>query len=155
MCSIKMVLLGIGSALLLGVIALILVFNYAIVKYYTDATESYTLATTITVISLTVTLIAVLLIPIDIYISTEDQKFSGILIGKEHVRLVLLSVFCTMVFLSFIAIPFTYFYGEERYDEIDGDGSLCDKVCTASKYTFGFIIVCSVLILIGLIFRPG
>jgi LMBR1 domain-containing protein 1 len=119
-----MVLLGIGSGLLVLIVIVILVFNYVLVKYYTDPTESYNLASIVTVLSLTVTLVAVLIIPIDIYISAEQQKIEGILIGKEHIRLILVSLFGVMVFLSFIAIPFTYFYGEERYDEIDNDDNI-------------------------------
>ena len=60
-----------------------------------------------------------------------------------------------MVVLAFIAIPFTYFYGEERYDEIDNDSNVVDKMCTSAKYTFGFMIICTILIVVGLIFRPG
>lgn len=60
-----------------------------------------------------------------------------------------------MVLLAFIFIPFTYFYGEERFDEMDYDSNVVEKICTAAKYTLGFIIVCTVLIVVGLIFRPG
>lgn len=134
----------------------VLFFNYTIVKYYTDPSEHYILATVITTLSLSITLFCVLLVPIDILVSSGRVKdISDIDIPKETVQSLFLFLFSVMLLLAFMMIPFTYFFGEEQYDEIDSDGNeLCEKVCESLKYTASFMLVCAVLVIIGLIFRP-
>ncbi|CAG9328401.1 LMBRD1 [Blepharisma stoltei] len=135
---------------------LILFFNYTIVKYYTDTSEHYHLATVVTVLSLSITLFCVLLVPIDILIASGRVKdISDIDIPKETVRNIFLSLFSIMLLLAFMLIPFAYFYGEEQFDEIDSDGNaLCEKICESMKYTASFMLICAVLVIVGLIFRP-
>ncbi|XP_073425490.1 lysosomal cobalamin transport escort protein LMBD1 isoform X2 [Dendrobates tinctorius] len=50
-----------------------------------------------------------------------------------------------ILFCVFLWIPFVYFY----YEEKDEDRTSCSQIKTALKYTFGFMLVCSCLLLIG------
>lgn len=139
------------GALLIG----ILVFNFLLVKYYIDPSESYALATVVTMLSFSVTLMCVLLIPLDIFIASGQQEYLEI--SHETIRELFFWLFICMLVLAFVLIPFTYFYGEEKLDdEIDDDRvEFCDKVCEALKYTMGFMLVCALLVIVGLIFRPN
>jgi len=54
---------------------MILLFNYIFYKYYVDQTDSYPLATFTIVVSMSIGLLCVLLIPIDIFLTTfKDEK---------------------------------------------------------------------------------
>jgi hypothetical protein len=57
-----------------------MLFNYIFYKYYVDKTDSYSLATITVVIAMSIGLICVLLIPIDIFMTTskDAEKLSGI-----------------------------------------------------------------------------
>lgn len=47
-------------------------------------------------------------------------------------------LYCANLFISFFAIPFTYFYGEERQDFLDMDYEIdknCTKIVNSLKYT--------------------
>jgi LMBR1 domain-containing protein 1 len=141
-----------GCVILVTMISLVVGLNYLITKHYTEPGESYTLATVVTVLSLSVTLLATLLVPLDLFI-TAGVKLVDFDFTQEELRGVLFGCFIAMLLLAFLFIPFTYFYGEERFDEIDSD-SFCDRVCESLKYTAAFVIVCLVLVIVGLILRP-
>ena len=131
---------------------LTLLFNYFFVKYYCDPHESYPLAILTIVCSLSVTLICVLLIPIDILI-TSDTGFKEI--NNESIKNTILFLFSFMLISAFVLTPFAYFYGEETFDEIDGENeATCEKVCESCKYTAVTVLVFGLLFIIGLIFRP-
>ena len=133
---------------------LTLLFNYLFVKYYCDPSESYHLASFVIILSLSVTVTCVLLIPIDILVAADSVD--GIeQVNNDTVRTIFLGLFSMMLVSAFILTPFAYFYGEETYDEIDADDdAVCEKICESSKYTAITMLVCSILIIIGLIFRP-
>jgi LMBR1 domain-containing protein 1 len=135
-------------------LVLTLLFNYLFVKYYLDPNESYFLGTLVIISSLSVTLICVLIIPIDILLAADSVE--GIdKVNNETVREIILSLFTIMLVLAFVLTPFAYFYGEEVYDEIDSDfESNCERICESCKYTAVTMLVCSILMIIGLIFRP-
>lgn len=129
----------------------ILGFNYVLVKYYTDPSESYCLATLISTLSLSVTLLAVLLVPVDILAASGGDD----LLSSEVVGSALLALFVAMLLLAFLLIPFTYFFGEERADEFDSERDvLIDRVCESLKSTLWYALICAVLILVGLVLRP-
>jgi len=60
--------------ILLITLSVILLFNYFFYKYYVDPTDSYPLATFTVVIGMTVGLLCVLLIPIDIFLTTHNSQ---------------------------------------------------------------------------------
>jgi len=137
------------------VLMAILLFNYLLVKYYTDPAESYGLATFTIAFSLTVTLLTVLLIPVDVYVvSIGHTSFANLQISREMVKDLYTVLYILMVVDAFFLIPFSYFYGEERMDEIDGFDNPCQQICNALKYTVYFIILLGILILTVLVVRP-
>lgn len=146
-----MEILTIGYIVFLTLLMATLSFSFLLVKYYTHPSESYTLATVTTTLSFSLTLSCVLLVPIDIFITSSR----ALNIPQDTLMDVLTGLLILMLVLAFVLIPFVYFYGEETYDEIDSDyENQCERVCEASKYTAGFMLICSVLIIIGLLFRP-
>lgn len=143
-----------GYVIFVLLVLAILLFNYLIVKYYSDPNENYMLASVVTILSLSVTLICVLFIPIDILITADT--IDGIeQVSDDSVLNIILSLFGFMLILAFVLTPFAYFYGEETFDEIDSDDeNLCEKICESCKYTAITMLVCAILIIVGLIFRP-
>jgi hypothetical protein len=83
--------------ILLITLSVILLFNYFFYKYYVDPTDSYPLATFTVVIGMTVGLLCVLLIPIDIFLTTTHnsqniQKISEIIkIDKSYFQTIMYS----------------------------------------------------------------
>lgn len=145
--------LAVGYGIFLVLLILLLCFNFILVKYYTDPSESYLLATIVTVLSLTVTLVAALLLPIDIFISSYEEEDSTL--TPEALRQSLTFLLAAMGLLAFVLIPFAYFFGEDRLeDDLDEGSSVCDRVVEATKFTGLFMLLCCVLIIIGLVLRP-
>jgi LMBR1 domain-containing protein 1 len=149
-----MEILAVGLAIFAGLLLVVGVFNYSFVKHYADPSENYALATWVVVGSLSATLMTVLLVPLDILVTTD--AIPGIeIIGGESFRSVLFGAFGLMICFAFVILPFAYFYGEERGDEIDGeDGNVCEKTCESCKYTAITVLVCVGLAIIGLVCRP-
>ncbi|XP_075926074.1 lysosomal cobalamin transport escort protein LMBD1 isoform X3 [Petromyzon marinus] len=57
------------------------------------------------------------------------------------------TLYSLVLLFVFFWIPFVYFYYEEKgLEEFDSTRS---RLCTAFKYTIGFVVVCGVLLLIG------
>ena len=145
--------LAVGYGIFVVLLVLILFFNFILVKYYTDPAESYLLATLVTVFSLSVTLVAALLIPIDIFLATAAGEETDL--AQETLRQSLIFLLVSMGLLAFVLIPFAYFFGEDRLeDDLDEGSSLCDRIAEATKFTGLFMLLCSILIIIGLVFRP-
>lgn len=147
-------ILAAGYVIFTFLLALTLLFNYLFVKYYCDPHESYLLASVVTILSLSTTVTCVLLIPIDILVAADNVN--GIeQVDNDTVRSIFLTLFSVMLISAFVLTPFAYFYGEESFDEIDSDPeAICEKVCESCKYTAITMLVCAVLIIIGLLFRP-
>uniref|UniRef100_A0A8C5WT82 Lysosomal cobalamin transport escort protein LMBD1 n=1 Tax=Laticauda laticaudata TaxID=8630 RepID=A0A8C5WT82_LATLA len=56
------------------------------------------------------------------------------------------TLYSIILFCVFLWIPFVYFYYEEKDED---DGNACLQVKIAVKYTLGFLLVCTVLLMIG------
>ncbi|XP_069462303.1 lysosomal cobalamin transport escort protein LMBD1 isoform X2 [Ambystoma mexicanum] len=56
------------------------------------------------------------------------------------------TLYSIILFCVFLWIPFVYFYYEEK-DETESNN--CSQIKNALKYTFGFMVVCSGLLVIG------
>ncbi|XP_074093399.1 lysosomal cobalamin transport escort protein LMBD1 isoform X2 [Macrotis lagotis] len=56
------------------------------------------------------------------------------------------TLYSVILFCVFLWIPFVYFYYEEKEE---GDTSRCTQIKTAFKYTFGFAVICALLLLVG------
>ena len=145
--------LAVGYGIFLVLLVFLLCFNFVLVKYYTDPSESYLLASIVTVLSLTVTLVAALLLPIDIFISSYEEEDPTL--TPEALRQSLTFLLAAMGILAFVLTPFAYFFGEDRLeDDLDEGSSVCDRVVEATKFTGLFMLLCCVLIIIGLVLRP-
>lgn len=120
-------------------------FNYLLTKHYTHPSEAYSLATLTTTLSFSVTLLSVLLVPVDILAASGLKE-----IPQTNIGTLFLLVFGSMMFLAFCLIPFAYFYGEEDLES----ETLSEKLCESLKHTAGFMLVCCILIIVGLLFRP-
>lgn len=127
----------------------VLIMNYMLVKYYTDSLDSTSISTLTTVISLSITLLSVLLIPVDIFLTSSSDYF----IPPDDFRRVLIGMMGFMLFASFILVPFSYFYTEEALDDYSAEVSTCSKVLTASKYTAFTNLFTLVLLFAGLSFK--
>ncbi len=68
-------------------------------------------------------------------------------------------MYLLVIVVGFLLIPFAYFYGEERgVDIYDIDYipiTETEKICNALKYTLFFVGFIVVLLITGLIYRPG
>ena len=123
-------------------------FNYIFYKYFVDASESYSLATITVTITMTIGLLCILLIPLDIFLI----NYKGITIIQDREILqnvfyckifwIIKALYGSLLFLSFFLIPFTYFYGEERLDDIEPtENNMKEKICNSLKYTVWIILL--------------
>jgi len=138
----------------------LLLLSYLIYHYFADPLESYGLAVVTVVLSFTVSILCVLLIPVDIYITSQGDITSEALhmkISQEHVRTAYLVLFSSLMILAFFLVPHAYFYGEERGGEFDDklDRNAKPTCCNAMRSTAFFIGFVLVLIVVSLNFRPG
>jgi len=133
---------------------------WGIQRYYADPTESYPLASTSVIVSLTVSMLVALIVPVDIYVISRgniNAEFASVVVSQGLVQRIYLCTFAFLLFLAYVAIPFAYFYGEERgqHFDLNEDKEPLGKVCGALRYTAVFILFVTVMLLTGLVFRPG
>ncbi|XP_075058681.1 lysosomal cobalamin transport escort protein LMBD1 [Mixophyes fleayi] len=141
-----------------GVLLLaILAFCWVYVRKYQSRQESEVISTITAIFSLAVALITSALLPVDIFLvsfmkhengtfkdwaesnTTRFQIENTVLIGYY-------TLYSVILFCVFLWIPFVYFYYEEKDEE---NSSHCLQITSALKYTFGFVLVCSCLLLVG------
>lgn len=86
-------------------------------------------------------LLCILLIPIDIFLITYKEKnlsnISEIIkLDIDYFQGIMLIIYGTALFVSFVLIPFTYFYGDERIEDIQPkEDEFKEKICNSLKYT--------------------
>ena len=92
--------------LLASAIALIICFNYAIVKYYSDPHESVKLAVFIQVSSLSIVWIYMLVVPFDVYATVRHWD------TLSQIRIWDVYIICCCILVSFIfmGLPFSYYF---------------------------------------------
>lgn len=56
-----------------------------------------------------------------------------------------------ILFFSFIAVPFAYFY----YEEGDEDNSVVTRALSACRYASGLVILIIILLVVGFVANPG
>ncbi|XP_048863481.1 lysosomal cobalamin transport escort protein LMBD1 [Brienomyrus brachyistius] len=139
------------------VLVVILAFCWVYIRRYQSHQESEVLSTITAICALAIALITSALLPVDIFLvsymkypngtykewaasnETRAQMEDTVLYG--YYTLYSITLFCV-----FLWIPFVYFYYEEKDDDT---ADACLPVKNALKYTIGFIIVCTALLLIG------
>ncbi|XP_035256651.1 lysosomal cobalamin transport escort protein LMBD1 [Anguilla anguilla] len=148
---------ALGWSIFAFVLLVILAFCWVYIRKYQSRQESEVISTITAICALAVALITSALLPVDIFLvsymkypngtykewaasnETRGPVENTVLYGYYTLYIIIL--FCV-----FLWIPFVYFYYEERDDD---NVNKCSQVKNALKYTAGFLIVCSALLLIG------
>lgn len=82
----------------------------------------------------------------------------GLRISKNFVRNLFLQIYTGILFMSFFMIPFCYFYVQQAENILDIDYipiSDFEKISKAFKKTLYFILTIVLMLIFGLVFRPG
>ncbi|NWW72613.1 LMBD1 protein, partial [Climacteris rufus] len=134
----------------------ILIFCWVYVRKYQSRRESEVISTITAIFALAVALITSALLPVDIFLVSYMKNQNGTFkvwadanVSRQIEDTVLYgyyTLYSIILFCVFLWIPFVYFYYEEKEED---DGNTCSQVKTALKYTLGFIMICTVLLLIG------
>lgn len=121
-------------------------------------------STTITAIcALSVTLLTSALLPVDIFIVSFMKYPNGTFKDwandsatresvENTVAIGYYTLYGMVTFFLFIALPFVYFYYEEK--DFDSPVPIKSRICTALKYTIVFVIIVAVLLVVGAVV-PG
>jgi len=95
----------------------IIIFNYALLKYYTDPHETVKITLFIQVTAFSSVMVYILLIPFDVFASVrhydEIVHFTDPVLGMAHkVTIYDLYFICYigMIYMCFIGLPYSYFY---------------------------------------------
>ncbi|MCQ2817870.1 MAG: LMBR1 domain-containing protein [archaeon] len=157
-------------ALLLILFFAIFIFNFLLYNRFIDKSESNSIALSVFVLTMSACLLCILLIPLDVFISSSYEgkeavnKVSGVIGIKLDIgyfpKVMMLSYFVCILFM-FVLIPFAYFYTEDKINSEDSLNLFAlnwqDKnhssVCTSIKYTSFFVIFIGILLTCGLYFR--
>ena len=101
-------------------------FNYALLKYYTDPHESVKVTLFIQVAAFSSVMIYILLIPFDVFATVRNYdylfKFVMPITNVTHVITIYdlyFVMYITMIFFTFIGLPFSYFYAQSVQEEDD------------------------------------
>jgi len=106
----------------ISAVTLVISFNYALLKYYTDPHESVKLSLLIQVLAFSSVMVYILLIPFDVFAAV--RHFEGIIqfrlfhhaFNLKIYDLYFLCYLC-MICLVFVGLPFSYFYAQIVQDE--------------------------------------
>ncbi|XP_034965576.1 lysosomal cobalamin transport escort protein LMBD1 [Zootoca vivipara] len=134
----------------------ILIFCWVYVRKYQSRRESEVISTITAIFALAIALITSALLPVDIFLVSYVKNQNGTFKAwadpnvtrqiEDTVLYAYYTLYSIILFCVFLWIPFVYFYYEEKDED---DGNTCSQVKIAVKYTLGFILVCSALLLIG------
>ncbi|XP_013914857.1 PREDICTED: probable lysosomal cobalamin transporter [Thamnophis sirtalis] len=134
----------------------ILVFCWVYVRKYQSKRESEVISTITSIFALAIALITSALLPVDIFLVSYVKNQNGTFKDwadanvtrqiEDTVLYAYYTLYSIILFCVFLWIPFVYFYYEEKDED---DGNTYVQVKTAVKYTLGFLLVCSVLLIIG------
>ncbi|CAM9562877.1 lysosomal cobalamin transport escort protein LMBD1 isoform X1 [Lampetra fluviatilis] len=140
------------------VLLAIVAFAWFYVRYYQSRHDSEVSSTVTAILAVAVALSAAALLPVDIFLVSFAKLPNGTYkewatdnATRMHIENTVLygyyTLYSLVLLFVFFWIPFVYFYYEEKgLEEFDSTRS---RLCTAFKYTIGFVVVCGVLLLIG------
>ncbi|KAL4640919.1 putative lysosomal cobalamin transporter [Arapaima gigas] len=146
-----------GWSIFTLVLLVILAFCWVYIRKYQSRQESEVVSTITAICALAVALITSALLPVDIFLVSYMKYSNGTYKEwaasnetrgqiEDTVLYGYYTLYSIILFCVFIWIPFVYFYYEEKDDD---NINKCLQVKNALKYTIGFIIVCTALLLIG------
>uniref|UniRef100_A0A8D0HIS7 Lysosomal cobalamin transport escort protein LMBD1 n=1 Tax=Sphenodon punctatus TaxID=8508 RepID=A0A8D0HIS7_SPHPU len=134
----------------------ILAFCWVYVRKYQSRRESEVISTITAIFALAIALITSALLPVDIFLVSYMKNQNGTFKDwadsnvtrqiEDTVLYAYYALYSIILFCVFLWIPFVYFYYEEKEED---DANTCAQVKTAVGYTFGFVVVCAILLLIG------
>uniref|UniRef100_A0A8C9VEN6 Lysosomal cobalamin transport escort protein LMBD1 n=1 Tax=Scleropages formosus TaxID=113540 RepID=A0A8C9VEN6_SCLFO len=135
----------------------ILAFCWVYIRKYQSRQESEVVSTITAICALAVALITSALLPVDIFLVSYMKYSNGTYKEwaannetrgqiEDTVLYGYYTLFLIILFCVFLWIPFVYFYYEEKDDD---NVNKCSQVKNSLKYTIGFVVVCSALLLIG------
>ncbi|KYQ89234.1 LMBR1-like conserved region-containing protein [Tieghemostelium lacteum] len=153
-----MIEIGLGWASFGLVILILVVFNYIVVKYYSDKHESEKITTVISIIGLTLALLCVMIIPVDILnVSTISNSSGNVTMSQndidnrgQSIRIVYYVLYAAIMLCALILIPFAYFY----YEEYDENVSAASRTAGACKFTAFFVAFALIILIVGAFIRP-
>jgi len=149
-----------GAAWGLLALALLLVplFSYLINRRYVDRSQATNLTSFVTTTALSLALLTLFLVPVDIYTVSSNTNSEGYQTDPAatesagHVIQILYYIlYSSLLAYAFLIMPFTYFYFEEE----DEDSPRSTRICSALKYTIGFVVVFAVLLALGIVLKNG
>ncbi|KAJ8359967.1 hypothetical protein SKAU_G00164920 [Synaphobranchus kaupii] len=146
-----------GWSIFAFVLLVILAFCWVYIRKYQSRQESEVISTITAICALSIALITSALLPVDIFLVSYMKYPNGTYkewAASNETRAPVentvlygyYTLYIIILFCVFLWIPFVYFYYEERDDD---NINKCSQVKNALKYTVGFLIVCSALLLIG------
>lgn len=141
-----------------AILLFILVFTTLYVRHFMSKYDSEWSSTMAAILGLSTALVTSALVPVDIFLVSYMKDSSGnfrewannssVRDMVEHSVLISYYVmYGLMTLFFFLLLPFMYFYFEEKDDvEQPSVGSRC---CGALKYTIVFVIIATVLLILG------
>lgn len=144
-----MVFIGIVGAFVLTVLC-----SYLFVRTYSDPRQRECMTSCPVSFSLSTMLFCLLLVPVDIFVVSYGLNPDGthshldvIQQTSDSFMYLYIAMYGLLLVFAFLVLPFAYFYFEEDSDE-ESDSS---RAWGAFKYTIGFVIVCVVLLVLGIV----
>ncbi|XP_050982408.1 lysosomal cobalamin transport escort protein LMBD1 [Labeo rohita] len=146
-----------GWSIFTIVLLVILAFCWVYIRKYQSRQESEVISTITAICALAIALITSALLPVDIFLVSFMKYPNGTYkewaannVTRQQIEDTVLygyyTLYSIILFCVFLLIPFVYFYYEEKDED---NSNKCLQVKNALKYTVGFVIVCSALLLIG------
>ncbi|KAG0258282.1 hypothetical protein BG011_003396 [Mortierella polycephala] len=116
----------------------------------------------VTILALALCLSTAALFPVDIFLVSKitdpstGQRYEwatqeAIAAMQNSVKLIYFGAYGSIASFCFFWIPFAYFYFEEQADE---EQTFLQRIWSALKYTFFFILVAGILLLTGWLMKP-
>ena len=101
------------------IILTVMLFNYVFYYRYADRTEHHCLAAIVFTVSMSLAVLCILLIPIDVFIANDKVKeIINVNIDMSQFNQIMLIAFAALLSMSFAVIPFTYFYIDDKIEDI-------------------------------------
>ncbi|KAK3091500.1 hypothetical protein FSP39_020283 [Pinctada imbricata] len=137
-------------------LVLILLFATAYVKYFISKYDGTISVTVAAIVAISVTLLTTALIPVDIFLVSYMKTSNGTFQPwaqdtstrqslEKSVEYAYYSLYGLIIFCQFLLLPFMYFFFEEKDEETSNKS----RYCSALKFTIVFLLIVTVLLLIG------
>ena len=121
--------------------------------YFSDPMDSTFLTKAVGTFALLFSLLAVLLVPVDVFVVSQAHGDLGLALTRQsELRGLYYVLYALILFFVFVLIPFSYFYYEEESMENE---SKWPQILGALKYTIFFLLIVTILLIVGLLVAQG